>query len=133
MALILAHFAWPLALIIRPPFVYFGLIFVLAGLALNLWSDMMLKASKTTVKPFEDPTELETTGPYKISRNPMYLGMVLALFGGAISFGSVTAFIFPVLYIFAMNTVFIVPEEENLEKIFGKKYMEYTKQVRRWI
>jgi protein-S-isoprenylcysteine O-methyltransferase Ste14 len=93
----------------------------------------MFKQKKTTVKPYENPTELLTSGPFRISRHPMYLGMVAVLLGEAILLGSLITLIFPVLFIIISELLFIPFEEENLEKFFGKKYGEYKKKIRRWI
>jgi len=74
-----------------------------------------------------------TSGPYKFTRNPMYLGMSLLFFGLAIFLGSLVAFSFPLLFIILMDATFIPQEEKNLERRFGKKYIEYKNKVRRWI
>jgi len=63
----------------------------------------------------------------------MYLGMIAILLGGAIVLGSITAFFFPILFFIAMEIVFIRYEEISLEEIFGQTYLDYKKQVRRWL
>lgn len=83
--------------------------------------------------PFEKPTYLHTTGMYALTRNPVYLSMVMILFGTAILFGAITCFVFPFLFIPLMNVLFISHEEKNLEKKFGAKYLAYKKKVPRWI
>jgi protein-S-isoprenylcysteine O-methyltransferase Ste14 len=130
---VLLHFILPIKKIITSPYRYFGIIFVVLGLILNLWADSMFKKKKTTVKPYENPTELLTSGPFRISRHPMYLGMVAVLLGETILLGSLITLLFPVLFIIISELLFIPFEEENLEKLFGKKYSEYKKKKRRWI
>ena len=100
---------------------------------MNIWSDQLFKKSKTTVKPHEIPTILELSGPFRISRHPMYLGMVAILLGIAILLGSLVTSIFPIFFIILMEILFIPTEERNLKKIFGKEYLDYKKKVRRWI
>ena len=79
------------------------------------------------------PKKLVTSGFFKFSRNPTYLGMTLALFGEAIFLGSLVTFILPILFFVLINKTNIPVEEKNLEKKFGKKYLNYKKKVRRWI
>ena len=63
----------------------------------------------------------------------MYLGMASILLGIAIFFGTLIAFIFPLTFIIYIERFIIPIEEKNLEKRFGKKYVEYKKKVRHWI
>jgi protein-S-isoprenylcysteine O-methyltransferase Ste14 len=63
----------------------------------------------------------------------MYLGMTAVLLGTAVLQGCVTGFVFPVIFIIAMERIFIHVEEENLGKAFGQRYLDYKKKVRRWI
>jgi len=127
------HFIIPIKKIIGFPYRFFGIIFILFGIVLNLWSDSMFKKKKTTVKPYKNPTELATMGPFRISRHPMYLGIVAILLGEAIILGSLITFLFPMLFIIISEWLFIPFEEANLENVFGRKYRDYKKKVRRWI
>jgi protein-S-isoprenylcysteine O-methyltransferase Ste14 len=103
------------------------------GAIINIWADFLIKKKKTTVKPYENPTQLITSGPFRISRNPQYLGFTAILLGVAINHGSITVFVAPVLFAILMNQMFIPFEEKNLEKTFGKRYINYKKKVRRWV
>jgi len=118
---------------VKPPLTYLGAIPIVFGFVFNLWADSLLKKRATTIKPNKKPTSFESGGPFRISRHPIYLGMVLILIGTAIITGclmiSVTSLIFAVI----METKFIPLEEKNMEKVFGKKYLDYKKRVRKWI
>ena len=103
------------------------------GCVINVITDNLFKHRKTTVKPYEKPTSFITSGPFKISRHPMYLGMLLILLGVAVLLGSLLTFIPCLAFIILMELIFISLEEKNLEKEFGNKYLEYKKKVRRWI
>ena len=127
------HFYFPVLKIIVEPFNYLGILLIILGIIINLWTDTLFKKSRTTVKPHELPTSLETGGPFCISRHPMYLGMSLILLGSALLMGSLICFLFPILFIILMEIVFISDEENNLENLFGQKYLYYRKKVRRWI
>lgn len=130
---IVLHFVFPIGKIIQNPYNYLGILFIIFGIAINLWADEVFKKSKTTVKPDETPTSLEISGPFRISRHPMYLGMTAILFGEAIVLGSLVTFLFPLIFMILMEAVFIPLEEKNLEKEFKKRYRDYKKKVRRWI
>lgn len=127
------HFIFPIKKIIFPPYAYFGWILIIFGAVLNIWTDSLFKKGKTTVKPFEKPTELIIKGPFKISRHPMYLGMVAVLLGVAILHGTLIIFIFPVIFIVLSEKLFIPYEENNLKEVFGENYIYYKNRVRRWL
>lgn len=130
---IILHFIFPIKRIVFSPYSYLGIVLIIFGIVMNIWSDSLFKKKKTTVKPYENPAVLEISGPFQISRHPMYLGMPAILLGVSLMLGSIIAFIFPFLFVIVMEIKFIRFEEKNLEKIFGKKYLEYRKKVRRWI
>jgi len=111
----------------------FGAILALFGIIITVWADAMFKKRGTTVKPHETPSSLEISGPFRISRHPMYMGMAAILLGAAMLMGSLTAFLPTAIFIILMDRIFIPLEEGNMEKTFGDKYMDYKKRVRRWI
>ena len=127
------HFIFPVRRIIYSPYTYLGILPIIFGIFLNLWADQLFKRKGTTVKPFEEPVSLETSGPFRISRHPMYLGMALILLGTSVMSGALITFLFPVAFVIIMEIDFIPTEEKNLGKVFGKKYLVYRKKVRRWI
>jgi protein-S-isoprenylcysteine O-methyltransferase Ste14 len=127
------HFIFPVWKIIYPPYTYSGFVLIALGAALNIWSDWLFKKRKTTVKPHETPASLEVSGPFRIIRHPMYLGMMAVLLGVAILHGTLITFVFPVAFVILMERMFIPLEEKNLERAFGNRYLEYKKRVRRWI
>jgi len=127
------HFAFPMAKIMAFPYSLLGIPLIIFGAGLNVWADSLFKKHRTTVKPDESPTALVTSGPFRLSRHPMYLGMLAILLGVAILLGSVVTFVFPILFAILMEAIFIPLEERNLEEIFAERYVEYRKKVRRWI
>jgi protein-S-isoprenylcysteine O-methyltransferase Ste14 len=130
---ILLHFIFPAMRLIPKPYNYLGILLIIFGSIITLWADWMFKKSRTTVKPNERPTSLEVSGPYRMSRHPMYLGMTAILFGVSVILGSLTALLMPVVFIISMESVFIRFEEKSMEKEFGNRYLDYKKKVRRWI
>ena len=131
--LILFHFILPIVKLDYSPYNYIGIVLILFGGYINLWTDALLKKGETTVKPHLKPSNLIISGPFKFSRHPMYLGMLSILLGAAVIAGSLVSFIFPLIYIVLMEVLFIPMEERNLVEAFGKNYMEYREKVRRWI
>jgi protein-S-isoprenylcysteine O-methyltransferase Ste14 len=106
---------------------------VVAGAVLNLWSDRQLKQAGTTVKPDGAPTTLIPAGAFRLTRNPMYLGMGAILAGLALAIGSLSALTYALVFVVATDRWFIRREEANLTAVFGPAYLEYRRAVRRWI
>jgi len=125
-------FVIPIKIIIKP-YNYFGIILILFGIIMNLWTDQLFKKTHTNVKYHKIPNKLIVSGPFKFSRNPMYLGMLAILLGVAIIIGNLISFIFPIIFIIIINKKHISTEEKNMEKTFGKEYLKYKNKVRRWI
>ena len=106
---------------------------IVAGVVLNLWSDRQLKEARTTVKPDERPTALVATGAYRLTRNPMYVGMAAILGGVALVLGSLPAMVFALAYCLAIQRWFVRREEASMAAAFGAAYEEYRRAVRRWV
>jgi protein-S-isoprenylcysteine O-methyltransferase Ste14 len=127
------HFVCPIQQIISGVYRYLGAVLLAAGLWFNLWADYVFRKAKTAVKPFEKSSALVAHGPFRITRHPMYVGMVFALLGVFVALGSISpAFVIPI-FIVVMVVRFIIPEERHLEQQFGEAYREYRKRVRRWL
>ncbi len=127
------HFLLPIKQIIPFPHRYIGVFLIVIGLWLNIWADGIFKKRKTTVNPFEESTAFVMDGPFKFSRHPMYLGMVVLLLGVAIVLGSLITFVIPLGFFMNMEIAFISVEEDAMEKAFGQEYLNYKKRVRRWV
>ncbi|QDG78370.1 isoprenylcysteine carboxylmethyltransferase family protein [Labrenzia sp. PHM005] len=91
--------------------------------------------AKTTVHPMkpEEASTLVTTGFFKVSRNPMYFGLLCLLLAAGIHWGTLTLVIIGPLFIWYMTEFQIKPEEERLKEVFGEDYLAYLEKVRRWI
>ena len=128
----LLHFILPVTEVIAYPHNLAGGLPLIAGIILNLIADAAFKKHGTTVKPFEESSALITDGAFRISRHPMYLGMALILLGLAILMGSLSPMIIVIAFVILMELIFIKNEERMLELKFGKVWLEYKNQVRRW-
>ena len=130
--IIFLHYLMPTPLIQRP-YNYFGILFFAAGLLFLFLSFGIFKRKETPILPGQKPTALVIEGPYKFTRNPMYLGVTTALLGVAIFLGDILAFLAPIIFFIFVSIRFIPREEKLMESLFGKKYLDYKKKVRRWI
>jgi protein-S-isoprenylcysteine O-methyltransferase Ste14 len=133
LVMVALHFLLPAAYIILMPWNILGIVPLACGLVINAIADSAFHRVKTTVKPFEGPTTLITSGVYRISRHPMYLGFVLILIGVAAILGSLTPWGVIPIFAVLMDRVFIVVEERTLEEKFGRAWSEYKQEVRRWV
>ena len=131
--MLVLHFLLPVYKIIPIPWNILGIVPLACGIALNLVADRAFHQAQTTVKPFEESSALITTGVFRISRNPMYLGYVLIPVGVALIVRSVTPCAVIPVFAILMDRVFFRVEEQMLEKRFGEVWLEYAKKVRRWV
>jgi len=127
------HFALPVLQVIPVGWRLLGILPIVAGLAMTVLADGRFKVAHTAVNPFQEPTALVTTGPFRYSRNPMYVGLLMILLGVAMTLGSLTPFLVPPIFAWVLSVRFIAMEEEKLERIFGEAYREYSGGVRRWL
>lgn len=95
---------------------------------------LAFRRARTTVNPLrpETASALVTTGIYARTRNPMYLGMLLALVGWAIWLGALPAALGPVAFVLYITRFQIVPEERAMHRLFGAEFPPYASRVRRW-
>ena len=115
------------------PWAWSGAVVVAAGAAGIAWTLRLFARRGTTHHPFHDSTALVDTGPYAVSRNPMYLSLALVLLGLGLLVGSVPFLAVPVVHLLAMNFAYVPSEEARLARVFGPVYDAYRARVRRWI
>jgi len=124
---------WPVVTLVPRPYHLLGLVPLGAGCVLDLWALAWFRKVDTPVKPLEPSTRLVLQGPYRFTRNPMYLGLLCVLLGLWILLGSLTPFAGIVVMYRVLRHRFIAPEERLLEDQFGEAYRDYCRQVRRWL
>lgn len=132
-AMVVLHFVVPVARLAGPPVTWLGAPFIGVGLILNFWAGGLFSRRRTPFNPFAGPRVLVREGPFLLSRNPMYLGIVLAVLGIAMLMGTLTPFVVVGLLAWLLQARFIAIEEAMLEDAFGEAYRAYCRQVRRWI
>ena len=129
----LLHFYLPVMQLVAGPYRYVGAALMLLSVALGFWAVWLFRKADTGVVPFTPVKALVSHGPYRFTRNPMYLGMVGVLLGTAVLLGSLAPLVAIPLFIALIEWRFILAEEAMLVATFGEAYAEYKARVRRWL
>lgn len=105
------------------------------GVAFNVAGMVAFQRAQTTLNPMnpEKASTLVTTGVYRITRNPMYVGGAILLVSWAVYLSSVWALLGPLLFVLYITKLQILPEERALSAMFGSRFDAYRAQVRRWL
>lgn len=106
-----------------------------AGLGFDVLGLLAFRRAQTTINPLSPgkASSLVATGVYRVTRNPMYVGMALVLCGWAVLLASLPAALGPVVFVAFITRFQIVPEERFLAAKFGDDYARFCQQVRRWL
>jgi protein-S-isoprenylcysteine O-methyltransferase Ste14 len=126
------HWAWPLRLPPGVPAVSLGIVLIATSVLLFGYSVKLFRAADTPVPAWKPTTAIVRTGPYRVSRNPIYLAFSLFQLGVAIWIGSWWLIGTLVLAVAIMNWIVVPREERYLESRFGAEYRDYKDSVRRW-
>jgi protein-S-isoprenylcysteine O-methyltransferase Ste14 len=110
-----------------------GAIVAAAILGLGLWPVMLFRRSGQSANPWKPTPSLIDRGPFRLTRNPMYLQMVLACLGVAVMLMNWWIVILTPIAAWSLQRLAIVPEEAYLERKFGDAYLAYKRRVRRWL
>ena len=107
----------------------------LVGVSCDLGGLISFRIGKTTVNPLrpETSSKLIITGIYKITRNPMYLGMAIILTGWAVYLSNLILLVWVGVFIAYITRFQIQPEERALDKLFGEEFASYKQSARRWL
>lgn len=105
------------------------------GVAFSISGVLSFRRARTTLNPIrpEEASSLVRTGIYRVTRNPMYLGLLFALAAWAMFLSSVWALLGVAGFLLYMNRFQIAPEERALARLFGSEYASYKSSVRRWL
>jgi protein-S-isoprenylcysteine O-methyltransferase Ste14 len=124
---------FPLSLTFPKVLVWIGYALVLIGLGLTISAASGFMRAHTTLDPHGPVSNIVTSGPYRFSRNPIYLGFVCLLIGFPFIFKIYWGLVLSPLLIVLMNLFVIRHEEAYLERKFGNTYTNYKSRVRRWL
>ncbi len=127
----------PLSIGYLPPapqrYIVGGIVAIGSILIFGLWSVVLFRKGGQSENPWKPTPHIEVRGPYRFTRNPMYLQMVLVCVGAAIALANYWILLFTPLVAWLLQICAIKPEEAYLEAKFGEIYLAYKDRVRRWI
>ncbi|HKP20030.1 MAG TPA: isoprenylcysteine carboxylmethyltransferase family protein [Thermoleophilaceae bacterium] len=110
-----------------------GVLLIAAGLLLLLWFNTLFSRKGTAVEPWKPTTAIVTSGPYRFTRNPAYLGMAVTYIGIAVTSSALWVLV-PLPFVLAViDRGVIAREERYLERKFGEEYLGYKRTVQRWL
>ena len=114
---------------------FFGIFLLLLGFFILISAVKLFRNDKTTVNPLspEQATKLVTNGIFKLSRNPMYLGMAVILASVAVFFNIIGGIISMALFCLYITKFQIIPEEKAMKELFAQDFEQYMQATRRWI
>ncbi len=110
-----------------------GIVLGIFGFAIMIWSWWLFKKVDTAICPTSKSDYLVTSGIFRVTRNPMYLGMIAMLFAMAIFVGTLPFYLAGLAYFVIINNFFCPYEENKLAQSFGDSYLSYKSKVGRWL
>lgn len=126
--------AWPTHFIDHVPYVgVAGGVAIGIGAAIAGWGLVTFWKAKTTTVPGKTSSQMVTWGPYRFTRNPMYVGLTIAYLGEALLLRQLWPVVFLPLVIAYVNWIVIPLEESKLQEAFGEQYDRYRSRVGRWV
>jgi protein-S-isoprenylcysteine O-methyltransferase Ste14 len=133
LVVVLLQLIWPLRLVPYPIAFWIGPTLLVVSLAIGIWGRKTMHRAGTNISPLKPSINLVNTGPYRFSRNPLYIAMTLLYLGLTFLFNSWwgVALLIPVLVVLHFGVV--RREERYLERKFGEEYLAYRSQVRRYL
>jgi len=134
---VVLNIIWPLGSTLLPPAplrYWLGAVIIIAAIYyLGYRAISVMRDSGQSVNPYRKTTEILETGPYRMTRNPMYMQMVLVCVGFAVLLGNIWILLLTPVCGLLLHYLAILPEEAYLERKFGNDYLDYKRKVRRWI
>ena len=110
-----------------------GLTMIVAAFAIDIWAALVFRSHKTTIMPHQASTRLVTRGPFRFSRNPIYVGNLMVVAGLGLVLSNLWLLIATPILGFALTKLAIRREERHMEALFGDQWRDYRTRVRRWI
>jgi protein-S-isoprenylcysteine O-methyltransferase Ste14 len=121
----------PWAILVRLPML--GGILVVLGFSCMMWARLLFTSRHTTLFVGRPSSQLVCDGPFRVSRNPMYVGVLVFLLGLALWVGTWPFYLTVPVTVLILNSVHIPREERLLREVFGERYRVYSTEVRRWL
>ena len=127
------HLLWPIPLRAGHRLWVAGIILIVIAFAITIWAHRELEKAHTTIRPDRASAALVTTGPFGLTRNPLYVALIVIGVGVALLLNDVWPLLATVLLWLALNSIVIPNEERHLGERFPEQYSGYARRVRRWL
>jgi protein-S-isoprenylcysteine O-methyltransferase Ste14 len=127
------HWFWAMPIIDHAVALWSGLALILFAVAIAIWGRRTMQAAGTNVNPLRPTTTVVTTGPFRLSRNPLYLALTLLYLGLTLAFNTWWGIIVLIPLLIIMHRGVVLREERYLEQKFGETYRQYRSTVRRYL
>lgn len=130
--MVLCRWLWPWLMVFPPPYNLWGIVSIMAGLLVGFLGVRQFRQAQTNIHPFMEADKLVTQGPFRYTRNPMYLGLTLVLVGVGMLLGNLSSLLGVLLFVVVADRWYIRWEERMLRKKFGPAFDAYCAATRRW-
>ena len=127
------QWSWPLTIVRAPIAFCLGLVLSIVALVLGFWGRQTMRGAGTNISPLRPATSLVTTGPFRFSRNPLYVAITLLYVGFTMLLNSWWGVILLAPLLVVLHWGVVRREERYLERKFGDCYAEYRSRVRRYL
>jgi len=124
---------WPLAMPLGVHGRFYGGMIIFVAMLLAAWSLFRFHRASTDVRPDKPDQALITSGPYRFTRNPLYIVLSLAQLTAAVWLDNPWILLLLPVSVIVITRYAITREERYLEKLFGQSYLDYKRRVRRWL
>ena len=132
-AMVIAHISFPVVQLFPWPIRTIAFVPLIIGIGLAVVGKRQFAKEGTNIYTFNDPDKMITSGLFAYTRNPMYLGFVIAAFSVAILTGGLIPLAIALIHCLVVDRWYIAFEEQRMSEQFGEAYTNYKKGVRRWI
>jgi len=127
------HWMWPLPIFYQVSALWPGVALIVLGLGLAMWGGRTLQSAGTNVNPYRPSTAIVDSGPYRFTRNPLYVSLTVMYLGLTLAFDTWWGIVLLIPALLVMHLGVIRREELYLEKKFGDDYRRYRDKVRRYL
>jgi protein-S-isoprenylcysteine O-methyltransferase Ste14 len=131
--MLLSGWLWPVTLPFRPFVLYAGIVLLIAGVVVSVWGSFAMHRAGTHISPLRPSIVLVTTGPFRLSRNPLYLADTLLILGLAFVLDNPWGLLVLVPILVIRHYGVILREERYLQVQFGEEYRQYCGNVHRYL
>jgi protein-S-isoprenylcysteine O-methyltransferase Ste14 len=127
------HWLWPMPILGQAVALWPGLALAVLGVVIGIWGRRTMDAAGTNINPALPTTAIVTAGPFRFSRNPLYLALTLFYLGLTLAFNTWWGLVVVVPLLIIMHRGVVLLEERYLERKFGEVYRQYRAKVRRYL